>query len=157
MRVTKIVLALLPVLFVRTAATQESVNYGLTWNQMGRDLREHYIAGLHDGALALWAEFARIANPEDLTTPGSYEAEQIRKLGLTPRQRAIIRALGDSAHAKYDISRFGAEPVLQVITDLYRDPANTFIRWESMLPVALSRLRGVDDKAIAEELRIAAG
>jgi hypothetical protein len=99
-------------------AAEQWVNFGARWNAWSEDERRLYLEGMGEGyvrvGIALYA-----MRPE-----------------LTDAQRTVLQV---ATNFVYDTST-----MLAVVTDLYRDPSNTFIMSAAMVSIAGAKLDGKD-------------
>src|SRR5205823_6846189 len=112
-------------LFVASTARNQTdpVNFGEAWKSWPNDVRVVYLQGFMDGQSETHLAYFNV---------------------LPPKSR---EALARRTFLRYDL------PILRdVITDLYRDPANTYIRLAVMIYIARDKLDGIE---IEQRLRYA--
>lgn len=127
-------------------------DYGAEWGRLKLQHHVLYIGGLQQGVdhmLPAW-----LAAAGDTAGADSVERLTLRRLRLTPYQRRLVRELAHRRAASLAIDGFGTRAVSRVVSDLYADPANTFIPWLDMVQVAVMRLRGDSAAAVNERLRV---
>lgn len=143
--------ALVLVATAAPAAPGTRRDYGAEWRRL--DLQNHilYVGGLEQGSA--WMSRSLLAMAGDSAPRDSVERAAVRRLGLTPYQRRIVRDIADHRAAPLAIERFGTRAVSRVMSDLYADPANTFIPWLDIVTVSVMRLRGDSTRLVDERLR----
>lgn len=126
-------------------------DYGAEWRRLTLQHHMLYIGGVQQGIghmMPVW-----LASAGDTTGADSLERQTVRRLRLTPYQRRLIREIAQRRAGSLAIDAFGTQAVSRVVSDLYADPANTFIPWLDMVQVAVMRLRGDSTDAVKERLR----
>jgi hypothetical protein len=105
------------------------------------------LSGLRSGLLESWSNF--------LSYVGSYSKE---KGVTTEKEREIyldilkyLKEYGEKLSLNYD--DFGIEAISKVMTDLYKDPANTYISEDYMYFLAIQRLKGEDVELLLRKAR----
>ena len=127
-------------------------DYGAEWRRLTLQNHILYVGGVQQGIqhmMPVW-----LAAAGDSTGADSVERATVRRLRLTPYQRRLIHEIADRRAASLSIDGFGTRAVSRVVSDLYADPANTFIPWLDMVQVAVMRLRGDSADAVKERLRV---
>lgn len=130
----------------------ERRDYGAEWRRLTLQNHILYVGGVQQGVLHMVPVWLAAAG--DTTGSDSVERATLRRLRLAPYQRRLIRDLADHRAASLAINGFGTRAVSRVVSDLYADPANTFIPWLDMVQVAVMRLRGDSADAVNERLRV---
>jgi hypothetical protein len=95
--------------------TGERENYGREWAGLSRAVRETYVVGFIDGQSSTYLK--------------AYN-------DLSADRRESLRR---ETFLFYDV-----EALVAVMTDLYRDPANTYIIYSAMIYIARNKLAGDD-------------
>lgn len=141
------------VIFATTAPArlEPRRDYGAEWRRLGLQNHILYVGGLEQGSA--WMEQALLAMAGDSTPLDSAQLATARRLRLTPFQRRLVRTLAEDRAAPMAIERFGTQAVSRVVSDLYGDPANTFIPWIDIVTVSVMRLRGDSTPVVDERLR----
>ena len=146
--------ALVAVVLAATAAPARPAarrDYGAEWRLLSLQNHILYVGGLEQGSA--WMSRAWLAMAGDSVPTDSAQRAALRRLGLTPYQRRIARDLAVQRAAPLAIERFGTRAVSRVVSDLYGDPANTFIPWLDIVTVSVMRLRGDSSRVVDERLR----
>jgi hypothetical protein len=104
---------------------QQWVNFGGQWNRWSPAERLAYLRGLVDGSSRV---YLRTLDFRELTTVNR-------------------ECLGNTMAVRYD-----HDVLIAIISDLYKDPANTYVMHSEMVFVARDKLEGKDVEA---QLRIA--
>ncbi|NKE72170.1 hypothetical protein [Candidatus Manganitrophus noduliformans] len=107
-------------------------NYGRYWSQLPPIARSAYVEGIVDGGSHAYFQAA-----SEWLPPG----EIIKK--PEPEKVGIVR--------KKVFIMVDPNTIISVITDLYKDPANTFIDTVDMLYIARDKLLGekIDDRLVS--------
>ena len=110
----------------------EMFNFGKYWFQLPPVARSAYVDGIVDGVGYAYFEAASEWLPPGEITKKP-EPEKVAKV----RKKIFIMVDRDT--------------IISVMTDLYRDPANTFIDTKDMLYIARDKLLGerIDDRLIS--------
>jgi hypothetical protein len=116
------------VLVIFLASTQlrgaEPFQYGQYWQSLSKEMKENYVIGFKDG----------VAN-------ALYHVRAKSYLDKDPKNQKELRAFEEAM--KDLISIHSDEHVLaEVMTDLYKDPANVFIPSTEVLVIAQAKLDG---------------
>ena len=99
-------------------------NYGQEWNTWSNGSRYVYLEGFVDGQSNTYAAV----------------------LGDLPQERREPLRL-------QLFTFYGAQALRDVMTSLYADPANTFIRYDSMVYIARDKLSGKDTESMLRSAR----
>ena len=108
-------------------------NYGVLWNSFSKDVRLVYLKGFKDGIGHAYhtALFTWIGPEEAWKKP---ESER-------------VKAVREAIFVMFDV-----DAVSVVMTELYKDPVNTFIDFLSMVYLARDKLQGEDiEKRLREK------
>jgi hypothetical protein len=109
----------LTITFASSAAAQdvrsEPINYGRAWNSLFDPVRLVYVQAFMEGQAST---YSAVFNDLPLTS-----RERLRKATFLFYEPAVLR---------------------DVMTDLYKDPANTYIRFDLMVYIARDKLSGED-------------
>jgi hypothetical protein len=129
-----IVLVILLALCARPDAVRagEIFNYGKYWFQLPPVARSAYVDGIVDGGgYAYFQAASEWLPPGEITKKP--EADKVAKV----RKKIFIMVDRDT--------------IISVMTDLYKDPANTFIDSKDMLYIARDKLLGekIDDRLLS--------
>ena len=127
-------------------------DYGAGWRRLTLQHHILYIGGVQQGIghmMPVW-----LAAAGDTADADSVERQTVRRLRLTPLQRRLVHEIAQRRAASLAIDGLGTQAVSRVVSDLYADPANTFIPWLDMVQVAVMRLRGDSTDAVNERLRV---
>jgi hypothetical protein len=127
-------------------------NWGEEWKSHNLQSHMLYVGGLQEGSYRMSVLGGVLTG--QLPPQGASANRKVDSLALTPLQKRLIDEIAEDQYRAVDIERFGTEAVSRVVSDLYRDPSNTFIPWSDMVGVALMRLAGVPENEVASELSI---
>ena len=122
---------------------QEPFNCGKIWNSWSNYTRSIYILGLKDGLQdQIYFSFIRriIIEEKDVFDKYLKDSEVIKT------EEARNKTL--SGFIKFD-----DEAIRNVMTDLYKDPANTYISFYDMGGIAYRKLKGESIELLLRELR----
>jgi len=112
------------VVSLKTAVAADPYNYSELWRSWGIVGREAYISGVVDGiAEAYFVTLTTVAPNKFPKTPEPIEITKAR-------EKLFVRYTRDQ--------------IRDVITDLYKDPANAFIRTLDMYFLARDKIEGKD-------------
>ena len=124
MKLTTGVAILLMLAFSKTAIATEPYDYAELWRSWNVAAREAYISGVVDGiAEAFVVTMATIAPDKFAKTPAPAE----------------VKKTTDKLFVRYT-----RDQIRDVISDLYKDPANGFISTSDMLFLARDKIEGKD-------------
>lgn len=113
-------------LSMTASAQDELANYGRTWNRWPNAIRSIYIEGFVDGQSHTF-----ITVMDDLN--------------VTDKQREALRVKS--------FVMYQPEPLRDVMTNLYSDPANTYVGFDWMIYIARDKLSGKDVEPELREAR----
>jgi hypothetical protein len=88
--------------------------------------------------------------------PPSTDLQRQLAGSLSPPQKTLLKRVADEHYKTISMEGFGVRVVAQTVTNLYDDPANSFVPSSEMVKVALIRLRGDPQAAIDHELEVIA-
>jgi len=115
---------LLMFIFAKTAVAAEPYNYADLWRSWNVVAREAYITGVVDGiAEAFFVTMTTVAPDKFAKTPVSTE----------------VKKATDKLFVRYT-----RDQIRDVITDLYKDPANAFVSTLDMFFLARDKIEGKD-------------
>lgn len=121
---------------------------GQEWLDSSKTTREAFIFGFQQGTnIAIW----------NITLSLSREIEDMHEINqaqITQKQASILNAALAKIRKEAG-GQFGVEPVADMITALYNDPANTFIKWPIMIHIAVMKLSGISQNEINKTLETA--
>ena len=115
-------------------AEKEISTFGELWNSLDRMHKIGYVRGFRDGIIVCFNELIL------LTSPYEPDDEEIR--------RTLLEML-----VLYEFIWEYGEAIINVMDDLYKDPANVYIHWPSMCRVACQKLKGEDIEQLLREVR----
>ena len=109
---------------LKTAIATDIYNYADLWRSWNVVAREAYINGVVDGIAEAYIEILITVAPDKF--PKNPEPAEIKKV----REKLFVR--------------YTRGQICDVITDLYKDPANAFIRTINMFFLARNKIEGKD-------------
>lgn len=115
---------LLMFIFAKTAVASEPYNYADLWRSWNMVAREAYISGVVDGIAEAFFVTMTIVAPA--------------KFAKSPEPAEVKKAT-DKLFVRYT-----RDQIRDVITDLYKDPANGFINTVDMFFLARDKIEGKD-------------
>jgi len=122
---------------------QEPYNYGKVWNSWSDYTRSIYIMGLKDG-LQRHVTFSFLKRL-------MMEEKNIFDKHLKESEFVKMEEMSNSLLWDFILSE--DEVIRNVVTDLYKDPANTYIPFYDMGVIAYRKLKGEDVKSLLREAR----
>lgn len=122
---------------------QEPYNYGKVWNSWSGYIRSIYIMGLKDG-LQDQISFSFITQ---LIT------EEKNVLDKYLKDPEVVKTEEMRNRTLWDFIMFDDEAIRNVMTDLYKDPVNTYIPFYDMGGIAYRKLKGEDIEPLLREAR----
>jgi len=123
--------------------TKEPHNYGKIWNSWSDYIRTIYIMGLKDGLQdQIYFSFIRrlIIEEKDVFDKYLKDSEVIKT--EEARNKTLLGFI-----------KFDDEAIRNVMTDLYKEPANTYISFYDMGGIAYRKLKGESIELLLRELR----
>lgn len=131
---------------------QEPYNYGKVWNSWSDYMRNIYIMGLKDGI------------QKQITLPfiAQLKIEETDAFDKYLKDSKVVKTEEKGNRILWDFIMFDDEAIRNVMTDLYKDPTNTYIPFYDMGGIAYRKLKGEDiepllrrarKKALLEELK----
>lgn len=148
-RRTLVGLAALATASASALAQSAAFDYGEAWRVRTKDARYMYVSGLEGALGSIYSALANLSGRPD--APGYAEVARV----LTKSQHKTVGELVKRAVDDYKIYPFSAESVADLVTQLYVDRANQFIRWSDMAHIAAMKLRGDEEEKIQDEIRLA--
>ena len=137
-------------------------NYGEMWNSMSENEKEVYLiatqAALFESITAFGDYIVSYFKDKDkelsvyveeITTEREWDF-YIERIEIFPDISNYCIKYLESLRFKFD---FSLEAIRKVITDLYKDPANTYISVASMYLLAGRKLKGEDIEPLLQEAR----
>lgn len=121
-----------------------------SWRSTSAAERMAYVHGVQQTSFVI-PHLARLVTRE---MPPTTQDEQELVRSLSPNQRRLIQRVADATYSRFDVSTPGKQAVIDVMSDLYRDPSNAWIDFTSMLRVAVMKLGGATVEAVDRELAI---
>lgn len=120
-----LVLAILIVTLSASTMATDLFNYGQRWKSWSVGTRNVYLEGFQDGSNhAYWTAGDQwLAHGDFLKNPALQK----------------VKKVSGNVHFFVELS-----VIRDVMTGLYEDPANTFIKWETVLYLARDKLMGED-------------
>ncbi len=124
-----VVIAMLSILFMipNTAFSEEMTDYGTIWKAWGSQGQHAYLWGFLDGSTTI------ILAAMDEMTSSRKQAEMSKNCGV----------ILDNANKK-TATLFDENKLIDVMTNLYKDPANSYIMPGDMVYIARDSLKGDD-------------
>jgi hypothetical protein len=146
MKRTLIILIIVCVLlsFVEISClTQEPYNYGKIWNSWSDYIRSIYIMGLKDGL------------QKQITLPfiAQLIIEEKDVFDKYLKDSEVVKTEEKGNRILWDFIMFDDEAIRNVMTDLYKDPANTYISFYDMSGIAYRKLNGDSIEPLLREAR----
>jgi hypothetical protein len=133
MKLKTFIILLFAIILVKPVATAQAYNYAELWRSWDISAREAYISGVFDGITeAYFVTMKNIAPNKLLKTPEPVEVKKIREKLFVQYTRDQMR---------------------DVITDLYKDPANAVISTLDMFFLARDKIEGKDIRIGLAEAR----
>jgi len=122
---------------------EEPYNYGKIWNSWSDYMRSIYTMGLKDGLQDQFSFsfIARLMMEENNVLDKYFKDSEVIKTEKT-RNRTL-----------WDFIMFDDKAIRNVMTDLYKDPANVYIEFSSMCLIAYHKLKGEDIEPLLQEAR----
>ena len=122
---------------------KEPHNYGKIWNSWSDYIRSIYIMGLKDGLQnQIYFSFIHrlIIEEKDVFDKFLKDSE-------------VVKTEEKGNRILWDFIMFDDEAIRNVMTDLYKDPANTYISFYDMGGIAYRKLKGESIELLLRELR----
>ena len=132
--------------FVGISYSSENLTNGEFWNQLASIGKSAYIAGVING-VRMWMDQISDDNPFRQFT--SKEAE-VKFSTFVLDNLHLLMLIGGDDVKKTEIS---LKTFINVISDLYKDPANTYIPVPYMCLIASRKLRGEPIESLLQEAR----
>ena len=123
--------------------TQERYNYGKIWNSWSDYMRSIYIMGLKDGL------------QKQITLPfiAQLKIEETDVFDKYLKDSEVVKTEEKGNRILWDFIMFDDEAIRNVMTDLYKDPANTYISFYDMVGIAYRKLKGESIESSLREAR----
>ena len=138
------IIALCLISFVKISyLAEEPYNYGKIWNSWSDYMRSIYIMGLKDG-LQEQISFSFIARL--IIEEKSVFDKYLKDSEVVKTEEARNKTLSDFIRGDDEVIR-------NVMTDLYEDPANTYISFYDMGGIAYRELKGKSLESLLREAR----
>jgi len=139
-------------IFAPLSYGQKRQNYGDIWKGLDYSQHHFYLGGLQEGTHELL--LLRFLFDHRIPTSDPTEKALIENLNLTTRQRNLLIEIIDKRLNEILIEEFGTEAIAKVMTNIYDDPANTFIGFDDIAKIAVMKLRGKSEEDVRRELEI---
>lgn len=139
-------------ILVTPGYAQKRQEYSHIWKSMSMDERHSYLGGLQEGTHELALIGALLTG--QLQPSDSSQEIMLKKLALSDSQREVLSQLIDRQLKEIDLEVFGANAIADVMTNIYDDPANTFIDFHNTARIAVMKLKGVSEEHITRELQV---
>lgn len=122
---------------------KEPHNYGKIWNSWSDYIRSIYIMGLKDGL------------QKQVTLPfiAQLKIEEKDVFDKFLKDSEVVKTEEKGNRILWDFIMFDDEAIRNVMTDLYKDPANTYISFYDMGGIAYRKLKGESIELLLRELR----
>ncbi len=122
---------------------KEPHNYGKIWNSWSDYIRSIYIMGLKDGL------------QKQVTLPfiAQLKIEEKDVFDKFLKDSEVVKTEEKRNRILWDFIMFDDEAIRNVMTDLYKDPANTYISFYDMGGIAYRKLKGESIELLLRELR----
>lgn len=122
---------------------QEPVNYGKMWNSWSDYMRNIYIMGLKDGI------------QKQITLPfiAQLKIEETDVFDKYLKDSEVVKTEEKGNRILWDFIMFDDEAIRNVMTDLYKDPANAYISIFYMSYLAYRKLKGDSIDVLLREAR----
>jgi len=152
-----LIFLLILILSTSLSASGEPYNYRETWNSWTDYQRYIYLWGFSDARKQIWVDISGIIKEfrEDKTL-SLYELKSL--IDLT-NKIAIIET--NASITDYEEINIGLKPldlkvIRDIMNDLYKDPANSYISFQNMIFIAKDKLAGkpIENKLIEERKSI---
>jgi len=128
-------------------SNEKNLKYGDLWNSFSNIQKSTYLLGIHHGIMK--------GISECIDDYCSYFSEKKRGLNYEKEKLELMAIIGLGSLHKYleFSSLFDLEIVSNVVTDLYKDPANTYIFIADIYFITLRKLKGENIESSLRELR----
>ncbi|MBA7496495.1 hypothetical protein ES702_07104 [subsurface metagenome] len=122
---------------------QEPVNYGKIWNSWSDYMRSIYIMGFKDGLQGqIYDSFITRLMIEEKDVFDKYLKDS-----------EVVKIEEARNKTSWDFIMFDGEVIKNVMTDLYKDPANAYIYIDDMAGLAYWKLKGENISSFLQEAR----
>jgi hypothetical protein len=145
-----LVLGLCFFIFTSQSYSQKRQDYGRIWKSLDQTQRSFYLGGLQEGTHELL--FLRWIFDGSIPITDPIEKSIIEKSKLTNKQRNLLIQIIDKRLNEIDLEAFTTDVIADVMTDIYNDPANTFIDFHDIAKVAVMKLRGKPEEDVRKAL-----
>lgn len=129
---------------------REPLNHGQWWGRQPSSVRNAFVSGYNEGVLDgigfAWLISGRANSPTVVDAA---------RLGLTAEQRQLLQEMHDKYSANRIPTDVGVDAVVDNISHLYSDPANSLIPVPYVIRIAIMRVRGADAQLVDRELALA--
>jgi hypothetical protein len=139
-------------IFASFSYAQKRQSNGDIWKGLDYSQRHFYLGGLQEGTHELLLLRALFEHRIPISDPT--EETIIEHLNLSTRQRNLLIEIIDKRLNEISIEEFGTEVIAKVMTNIYDDPANTFIGFHDIAKIAVMKLKGKSDEDVRRELEI---
>jgi hypothetical protein len=139
-------------IFAPFSYAQKRQNHGDIWKGLDYSQRHFYLGGLQEGTHELLLLTFLFNHRIPISDPT--EKNIIENLNLSTRQRNLLIEIIDKRLNEIAIEEFGTEVIAKVMTNIYDDPANTFIGFHDIAKIAVMKLKGKSEEDVRRELEI---
>jgi hypothetical protein len=144
---------LMTITLLASTAVSGQTTPGEIWlKDMTERDRTTYLAGFQAALTLYYAAMTVVVDVgtvnEELVSRGRLINQGLASLNLSADQKRRLLAANEMYFGGLDISQSGRRVAAQVMTELYKDPANTHINPGYILPVALMRLHGRPEEEV---------
>jgi hypothetical protein len=133
-----------------SAHAQKRDEYGRIWKTLNHSQRHFYLGGLQEGTHELLLLKCLFDGSLPITDP--LEKSLIDELKLTHEQRNMLLRIIDKRLNEIDLESFGTDAIADVMTQIYDDPANSFIGFHEIAKIAVMKLKGKTEEDIRKAL-----
>lgn len=122
---------------------KEPYNYGKIWNSWSDYMRSIYIMGLKDG----------LQNQIYFSFIDRLIIEEKDVFNKFLKDSEVVKTEKAGKNTLWDFIMFDDEAIRNVMTDLCKDPANTYISFYDMVGIAYRKLKGESIESSLREAR----
>ncbi|MCJ7648121.1 MAG: hypothetical protein MUP85_05875 [Candidatus Lokiarchaeota archaeon] len=115
---------------------QEKFNWGELWLEMDSLQKDLFLVGVRDGILYV------------LKNVFSEDSSGLKDLSNTKREMFLDYIL--KRHTDFNDNR---DVLKDIITNLYKEPANSYIEYVKMIDIAMKKLKGEDIESLLRKTR----
>jgi chlorite dismutase len=134
---------LLLLLFISFSASSEPYNYREVWNSWTDYQRYIYLWGFNDARENIWGDISNIIKEfEESEELSIYDIKKIIDLTNKIDLTEISANITDYEELNVTFDSPDLKVIRDVMTELYKDPANSYISFKSMVFFATDKLEG---------------